>query len=327
MEIPGIQKTLRYLCSAGLLFGLLSATTAVFAQARSAGSPEQVVCNACHPKYVEAYFASKHGQKGNTAGPDCQTCHANAAEHAKLGGGRGVGGIFSFNNKAIPAQQKAAVCLSCHQSNRQLAFWDSGMHKKNDVACNSCHSLHGTPGPGSTIALRNPNPSISPFVTTVRLLQYETCVTCHKDIGGQLNKFSHHPIVEGKINCTDCHNPHGALSPHMVNAPTTVELCRTCHADKRGPFVWAHPPVEQNCVSCHTPHGSSHPKMQAERVPSLCQDCHDATYHPSQPFGGGVAFGGPGTPAAQLVGRACLNCHTQIHGSNAPGRFGQVLVR
>jgi len=291
-------------------------------------APESEICKNCHAPYVESYLASKHGQPGNLRGPDCLTCHGESAlEHAKLGGGRGVGGIFGFNNKAIPAAKKSAVCLSCHEGNRQLTFWDSGQHKKNDVSCNNCHSLHGKPGPGSTIALKNPNPSISPFVTTVRQLQYETCGMCHRDIVAQLNKFSHHPIIEGKVKCTDCHNPHGALSPHMVNADTIVDLCRTCHADKRGPFIWSHPPVEENCTTCHTPHGSSHPKMTVERVPSLCSDCHDATFHPSQPFGGGVGLGGPGAPAVQLVGRACLNCHTNIHGSNAPGRFGQIFIR
>lgn len=75
------------------------------------------------------------------------TCHANALEHAKAGGGRGVAGIFRFNNKAIPAEKKAAVCLLCNEGNRHLAFWYSGKHKKNDVSCNNCHTLHKTPGP------------------------------------------------------------------------------------------------------------------------------------------------------------------------------------
>ena len=62
-------------------------------------------------KIRQSYLTTKHGQQGNPEGPDCQTCHANALEHAKAGGGKGVAGIFGFNNKKIPAEQKAAVCM------------------------------------------------------------------------------------------------------------------------------------------------------------------------------------------------------------------------
>ncbi len=35
------------------------------------------------------------------------------------------------------------------------------------------------------------------------------------------------------------------------------ETCYTCHADKRGPFLWEHQPVNEDCTNCHTPHGSN----------------------------------------------------------------------
>ena len=63
-------------------------------------------------------------------------------------GGKGVGGIVGFNGKTASAEQKSAACQSCHASNRHLAFWDAGKHKKSDVACSDCHSLHGAPGAG-----------------------------------------------------------------------------------------------------------------------------------------------------------------------------------
>jgi len=76
--------------------------------------------------------------------------------------------------------------MSCHGGNRHLAFWASGRHVKNDVSCNNCHTLHTVPGPGATIALTKKNPTISPYETTSRQLQYETCTSCHKQIRAQL---------------------------------------------------------------------------------------------------------------------------------------------
>jgi DmsE family decaheme c-type cytochrome len=296
------------------------------ASAQRTVAPESEICKACHAPYVESYEATKHGQKGNVRGPDCQTCHVNALEHAKAGGGRGVGGILGFNNKSIPAERKAAICLSCHEGNRHLAFWDSGKHKKNDVSCNNCHSLHGTPGAGASFALNKPNPSVSPYETTSRQLQYETCTSCHKQIRSQLLKPSHHPIIEGRIKCTDCHNPHGALSHAMVNSESVVQLCTSCHAEKRGPFIWEHPPVEENCLTCHNPHGSNHNRLLVEKAPNLCQDCHDASRHPGSVYDASGGFNAA-SPNTRLIARGCVNCHNNLHGSNAPAMRGKFFFR
>lgn len=290
-------------------------------------APEAEICRGCHADYVDSYLATKHGQHGNVQGATCVSCHGQGAlEHAKQGGGRSVGGIVGFSNKAVPAERKSGTCLSCHSGNRHLAFWESGAHGKQDVACNDCHSLHGKPGPGSTIALKKPNPTIAPFQTTERQLQYETCTTCHKQIRSQLTKPSHHPIIEGKVACTDCHNPHGALSKAMVKAESIPQLCTTCHAEKRGPFVWGHPPVEENCLVCHNSHGSNHNRLLVEKAPNLCQDCHDASRHPGTIYD---ASGGwnAATPNTRLIARGCNNCHYHVHGSNAPAMRGKFFLR
>ncbi|MCE9639805.1 MAG: DmsE family decaheme c-type cytochrome [Betaproteobacteria bacterium] len=317
------KVALAWMCA---IAGIASSTAwAAETAAARVVAPEAEICKGCHEKYVESYLTTKHGQQGNRSGPDCQTCHANATEHAKAGGGRGVGGVLGFNNKKIAAEKKAAVCLSCHVGNRHLAFWTAGRHAKNDVACNDCHSLHSKPGPGSTIALKHPNPSISPFQTTQRQLEYETCTTCHKQIRSQLTKTSHHPIIEGKVRCSDCHNPHGALSPGMVKNESVNQLCTSCHADKRGPFMWEHPPVEENCMSCHNSHGSSHTKLLNEKVPQLCQDCHDWSQHPGTAYQGNLGFGGAAN--TRFVARSCVNCHQEIHGSNAGSARGKRFTR
>ena len=154
-----------------------------------------------------SWLASRLQVSGAAAGtkPEtCQTCHGEVAAH--LDDPDAAKPTHLFNDKSMLAPEKSAVCLSCHDGNRQLAFWESGKHRKNDVACSDCHSIHG----------KVSDPSITPYLTTQRKLEYETCGECHKSIRAQLNKNSHHPILEGKVACSDCHNPHGALSPAMV---------------------------------------------------------------------------------------------------------------
>ncbi len=93
-----------------------------------------------------------------------------------------------------------------------------------------------------------------------------------------------------------------------------------------------HPPVEENCAACHSPHGGVHQKLLIEKVPNLCQACHDATRHPGTRYSAEVQFTGR-APNSRGFGRACLNCHINIHGSNAPsnpaslGNSGHYFLR
>jgi hypothetical protein len=53
----------------------------------------------------------------------------------------------------------------------------------------------------------------------------------------------------------------------------------------------------------------------------LCQRCHIGTRHPSTMYDSlAVRNGSP-----RIIGRGCVNCHSQVHGSNHPS--GQALIR
>jgi len=105
-------------------------------------------------------------------------------------------------------------------------------------------------------------------------------------------------------------------------------LCYQCHAEKRGPFMWQHPPVDENCLSCHTPHGSNHAKLLQSKPPLLCQSCHDESRHPGTIYTRFETFQGGATSGKnRMFARACLNCHSAIHGGNAPSLRGQTHVR
>ena len=58
------------------------------------------------------------------------------------------------------------------------------------------------------------------------------------------------------MTCTDCHNPHGTPNPFQLKQASVNENCYSCHAEKRGPFLFTHPPVFDNCDNCHEPHGT-----------------------------------------------------------------------
>ncbi len=287
-------------------------------------------CTRCHDENddypVLDIAKTRHGGVANFVSLTCTSCHGDSNAHINNPEGKKdrpkPDYVFGKKGAATPAADRAQACLACHAGNRHLAFWESGRHKKNDVACDNCHVIHEA----KNVPLRKENPTVSPLVTTTRQLQYETCTNCHKQIRSQLLKTSHHPIIEGKLNCTSCHNPHGALSHAMVKDESVNQLCTGFHVDKRGPFMQEHAPVEENCLTCHNSHGSIHAKLLNERVPNLCQDCHDWSRHPGTYYSGNQGWSAS-PPNTRLVARACLNCHTNIHGSNAPAMRGKFFLR
>ena len=271
-------------------------------------------CKGCHEDKYEGFVKSMHGKQENPRTPaakeGCESCHGSGADHANAGGGKGVGGIFSFDKK-VDANSKSLKCLSCHEETTHLAFWDNGRHKSAGISCDNCHSIHG----GAEKSLKAAPP--------------ELCFGCHKNIMMMVNKQSHHPIKEGRMNCTSCHNPHGGFGEKMIKADSVNELCYECHAEKRGPFRWEHPPVVENCLNCHQIHGSNHNYMLVRKPPQLCQSCHDVGIHAMPMYNSRDTFKGSDTDfyKKRFVSRACLNCHTNIHGSNGPSNFGSEFRR
>ncbi len=287
------------------IFFLLASVSLSWGSEDTVGIKEGYVgaetCQGCHETQYATYAKSVHAKKhvkGPGSADACETCHGPGAKHVEKGGGRGVE-IFAFN-KNVDSNAKSAKCLACHEETKSAAFWNQSTHKAEDVSCDNCHSPH------------------SGTKNFLKADRSEMCFQCHKDIKAMVNKQSHHPIKEGKVACADCHNPHGTMNNQMITEESVNELCYKCHAEKRGPYMQEHPPVEENCLTCHNPHGSNHNRLLTQRVPELCQDCHNGTgFH-----AGGVpvtSFSSPGLgnnafKTELLMGRSCLNCHNNIHG-------------
>jgi DmsE family decaheme c-type cytochrome len=261
-------------------------------------------CTTCHDAQKQGYLNSPHHRAMDDRTPaakqSCETCHGPGSEHAQ----------DPVNNKLkdftkMPADQVNATCMTCHNRGEH-ALWDGSTHEARGLSCTSCHSVHNYKSEANQLKEKT---------------QMELCATCHRDKVAKLDRSGHMPVREGKMQCTTCHNVHGTTNVKLLRKGDSVAgLCTTCHADKRGPFLWEHAPVSEGCTTCHDPHGSPNERMLVAKLPILCQRCHVSTRHPSTIYDSNLL----GT-SNRLFARSCVTCHSNIHGSNHPA--GQFFLR
>jgi len=278
--VAAIFSVVGFLCSAG-------------AAAQTADEIRNgTVCANCHANAL-VVWAGKHGTKADSRAPisvGCAMCHGDPTEHLKS-----PANPMPRRFSKMASAEKNEVCSTCHQDTNRI-HWKGSTHERSDVSCTSCHTLHAAHDD-----VRD------------KLTQPDVCFTCHKDLRSQVNRPSRHPIREGMVACSDCHNPHGSVGPSMMLRDNVNDTCYTCHMEKRGPFVRTHQPVQENCAICHNPHGSTAPNLLKARQPFLCQQCHEPTSHR-----GNIASLTGTSTGANTLARGCANCHTQIHGTNNP---------
>ncbi len=261
-------------------------------------------CTRCHNEGdsypVLAIGKTKHGTMADARTPSCTSCHGASEAHIKAKGNDKPDILFS-KKAATPIEVRNQACLSCHQGGKRI-HWMNSMHATRDVACSSCHEVHT-----GHDRVRD------------KVEQSDVCFTCHKQQRAEIRRPSRHPTLEGKVVCSDCHNAHGSAGEKMLVRDNVNDTCYTCHMEKRGPFVRTHQPVQENCAICHNPHGSVHDNLLKVRAPFLCQTCHEPTSHRGSVAG---ITGGSNSSTSSGIGitlaRACMNCHTNIHGTNNP---------
>ncbi|QGX38212.1 DmsE family decaheme c-type cytochrome [Permianibacter aggregans] len=283
--------------------GLLMATPALASSQR---------CMICHDAEqqpaIAAMLHSRHGIGTGAERASCTDCHGESTAHmtAVTPGAARAPTDVSFTHR-LPAASEArnAPCLGCHEGATRM-HWRGSRHDFANVACHDCHQLH---------------------TDKDRVLdkrgETAVCLSCHNQQRAEFLRPYNHMSAGADATCTDCHAAHGSMTPASLVAATRNDTCFQCHAEKRGPFLWEHPPVREECTLCHQPHGSVHPAMLTQRSPWLCQQCHLAQFHPS------TALSGTGLPGAtpgssSMLGKDCMNCHTQVHGSNHPSGIRQT---
>ena len=261
-------------------------------------------CSACHDELAKTFRRSRHQaiekeKKRGWEGRTCESCHGPGAKHAES-----ADITLIINPAKLPAPKENAACLQCHVNQRVPGGRIDAGHAGGEVACSSCHTIHAKPGQ-PLVARRKPE---------VNAL----CGGCHRNAPAAFRQPHTHPLAQGAMSCTDCHNPHGAPGAAAQRVSFGNEpSCLSCHSNLRGPFAFEHAPVRlEGCSACHVPHGSANPKMLARaEVRTVCLECHSNL--------GAITGGGGlgGVPSAFHDIRnpriqACSTCHRKIHGSH-----------
>lgn len=259
-------------------------------------------CLGCHEKEQPGYERSPHHLKADPRTPaakqGCETCHGPGSLH--VADADNV--LMPKNFKTMKPAEINETCVTCHNRGEH-ALWDGSQHERRDVSCISCHSQHKPMTDRGLLKAKT---------------ETEICATCHRDKAAKMDRSGHMPVREGKMSCSTCHNLHGSTNVKLLRKGDSIaELCASCHADKRGPFLFEHAPSRDGCATCHDPHGSSNERMLVVKTPMLCQRCHVATRHPSTIYDQSLI-----NTSVRVFARSCVTCHASVHGSNHPsGRF------
>jgi len=296
MPRPGIGPG-RWWWLPGLLLGVLLAPRAPHAAPASPPPRERVstACLDCHGGRDSTLAGSVHAlRKGAADGADariaCTDCHTGDRRHWE-----DDPATYPMPHVAtLPAAAEARLCATCHQTAHQQAMLERGPHAANAVNCSGCHAVHG-----------------NRHAALVQRPQPELCYSCHSATRAEFARASRHP-VEGVVRCTDCHSSLDAARKPLARDGTNV--CGRCHAQYEGPFPYEHPAAQDfstdggGCIACHDPHGSNLPRMlrlpyEGARAP-LCTQCHSVPGHARNSMHG-----------TQWAGKACNDCHSDIHGS------------
>jgi len=282
------------------------ATAATATTTPAAGYVGEETCLTCHEDQKKGYHGSPHARAQNPRTPaakqGCESCHGPGQAHVDGGGDK----TKIKNPGTMTLRDANAACLSCHNRSTHDNF-AGGKHDSRNVGCVTCHSVHAPKSEKAQLKTETVS---------------ETCVQCHRTQVNKVHKSSHMPVgsLNGdKMECTSCHNPHGSQNVKMLKEGNSInEACSTCHADKRGPFLWDHQVTREGCTTCHDAHGSNNERMLVAKLPMLCQRCHVSSRHPATIYDQTQV----NSRSNRVMGRSCTQCHSQIHGSNHPsGNF------
>jgi DmsE family decaheme c-type cytochrome len=261
----------------------------------------------CHEDMKKGYHDSAHARVQNLRTPranrGCESCHGPGKAHADAGGDPA---LIKRLGQARPAEV-SETCTSCH-NRTEHAEWAGSKHDSRSMSCTSCHSIHNAKSPKGQL---------------IKASERDTCSQCHQRESNKIARSSHMPVQEGKMSCSSCHNPHGAQNVRMLREGHSItESCTSCHADKRGPFLFEHAVGRENCVTCHDPHGSNNDRLLVAKQPMLCQRCHVHARHPATIYDQTQV----NNRSNRIIGRGCVNCHSMVHGSNHP-TSGKYFLR
>ncbi|HEY3861559.1 MAG TPA: cytochrome c3 family protein [Verrucomicrobiae bacterium] len=208
------------------------------------------------------------------------------------------------------------VCADCHEritrafpASPHARLRLAGADRAGQTGCESCHgpgSRHVAAGGGGVKLIVNPGKDPA------------ACFQCHLDADAEFHLPQHHPVIEGKMNCVQCHDPHGMdiMKPAGGLAMSRLnENCAQCHREQTRPFIFEHAAMREGCTVCHNPHGSVNQQLLTVRDDNMCLRCHAQVQ--STPGNGAIFIGNVNhTPFLRYGTCWTAGCHTAVHGSN-----------
>lgn len=237
--------------SAGVATLLLLAA-ATFATAEEA---VEVPCADCHDEVAAAFAATLHGRATANA-PSCVTCHGDGTRHMEEGGDATL-----IGKPAGPAG--AAICAGCHATTLHAGFGGaSPAHEAAEVYCGDCHAVHTTEAGARALLRREPGP---------------LCASCHPAQQAQFQRPYGHRLDRSGVQCVSCHDPHAGTGTHSLRTDRSGDgPCVSCHAEKRGPFVYSHPGTGSGTVSAAT-RRTARPTRWGSTAPASTSSASSAT--------------------------------------------------
>ncbi len=165
------------------------------------------------------------------------------------------------------------ACAECHEkihgdfpgSAHGRFYRGDDIHWAPVAGCESCHGA-GSKHVGTGLAADIVNPRHDPLA----------CLKCHVSTHGEFTLPHHHRVLEGRMTCVDCHDPHGQ-DIHQPAGGLGLQqrdaVCIKCHAEQTASHVFEHEALREGCMTCHKPHGGMNRGMLVQRDANLCLRC------------------------------------------------------
>ncbi len=167
-------------------------------------------CLFCHNGYPSA------ANSGLALGIDCQRCHGPGEAHVKR-----TGAII--NPGKLDSARRLEVCLQCHLESASRTLPEAIRRPGRDP-----FSFRPGEALGDyKVYFEFTKPSAEDRITV-------------NGAGFGLLKSACFTRSEGRLQCTTCHDPHGAVQVNYT------QVCRSCHAA-------AHEAARTDCAGCHMP--------------------------------------------------------------------------